>query len=145
MFQLDKLTTMKKTIILTAACIVAMVAVAQQLASHSKALPNTSFEPAFNWSKTEHSFGTIKIGEPVSHEFIFTNSGKEALLITSVSASCGCTVTEYSKEPISAGGKGFVKATYNAAKIGMFSKTVTIKANTREDTIVLTITGEVIE
>jgi hypothetical protein len=38
-----------------------------------------------------------------------------------------------------------VKATYNAAKAGVFSKTVTISANTSESSVLLTIKGEVVE
>jgi hypothetical protein len=41
--------------------------------------------------------------------------------------------------------QGFVKATYNAASKGQFSKTVTIQANTGEGNILLTIRGEVVE
>jgi hypothetical protein len=66
-------------------------------------------------------------------------------VITTVQASCGCTVTEYSKDPIAPGEKGFVKATYNAAKTGSFQKTVTVNANTEEGVVQLIIKGEVVE
>lgn len=136
---------MKKSIILVLACVVAAVAIAQELTASAKKLDKTSALAGFAWTETVHNFGTIKIGEPVTHEFTFTNSGEAALLITSVKASCGCTVAEYSKESIPSGGKGFVKATYNAAKAGAFSKTVTINANTGDEAIVLTIKGEVVD
>ena len=100
---------------------------------------------AFTWAVKEFDFGKIKIGVPVSHEFTFTNTGTVPLVISSVQASCGCTVTSYSKEPIEAGTKGFVKATYNAAKAGQFTKTVTVNANTEEGIVQLTIKGEVVD
>ncbi|MBX2947373.1 MAG: DUF1573 domain-containing protein [Cyclobacteriaceae bacterium] len=136
---------MKKTMILMLATIVAVVAVAQQLAVVTSPLPATTADAAFAWNETLYDFGKIKLNEPVAHTFTFTNSGDEPLLIATVQASCGCTVTEYTKDPIPSGGKGFVKATYNAAKAGVFSKTVTVTANTSESTVLLTIKGEVME
>lgn len=128
------------------ATIVAVVAVAQQLAVTNNTSPIVRIaDAAFAWDATVYDFGTIKLNEPVTHEFTFTNSGDEPLVISAVKASCGCTVTEYTKDPIPAGSKGFVKATYNAAKAGVFSKTVSISANTSESTVLLTIKGEVVE
>lgn len=100
--------------------------------------------PVFAWSETAFDFGKIKLNVPVTHEFTFVNKGTAPLVISSVQASCGCTVAEYSKEPIPVGQRGFVKATYNAAKAGVFNKTVTINANTAETTMQLTIKGEVL-
>jgi hypothetical protein len=67
------------------------------------------------------------------------------LVITSVQASCGCTVTKYTKEAITPGSSGFVTATYNAAHVGVFTKTVTVNANTEGGPVLLTIKGEVVE
>jgi len=100
---------------------------------------------AFAWSQTTFDFGKIKLNEPVTNSFEFVNTGTEPLVISSVKASCGCTVTEYSKDPIMPGAKGFVKGTYNAAKVGQFTKTITVNANTEEAVVQLTIKGEVTE
>jgi hypothetical protein len=104
----------------------------------------TSFDKfddaAFSWQQTVHDFGKIKKNVPVSYKFSFKNSGDSPLVIASVSASCGCTVTQYSKEPVPPGGEGFVLATYNAANPGAFNKTVTVNANT-ENPVVLVIKG----
>jgi hypothetical protein len=99
----------------------------------------------FLWIGTTYDFGKIKVNNPVTHEFRFTNSGDAPLVISSVQASCGCTVTDYSKDPIAPGSEGYVKATYNAAKVGVFSKTVTVNANAAESVVQLTIKGEVVE
>lgn len=99
----------------------------------------------FNWSETQYDFGKIPVGKPATHQFQFTNRGNEPLLITAVKASCGCTIAEYSEDPIEPGSHGYVKATYNAANPGVFTKTVTITANTREGTVLLTLKGEVIK
>jgi hypothetical protein len=108
----------------------------------SKALVD---QPVFSWTSTSHDFGKIKVGVPVTHEFTFTNTGDVPLIITTVQASCGCTVADYTKEPIAPKGKGFIKATFNAASIGVFSKTLTVNANTEEGVVYLSIKGEVVQ
>jgi hypothetical protein len=88
-------------------------------------------------------FGKIKQGTPVTHEFKFTNTGKVPMIITNVQASCGCTTPAWTKEPIGPGGQGFIKATYNAAAVGAFNKSVTVTANVENGFVQLTIKGEV--
>jgi hypothetical protein len=89
-------------------------------------------------------FGKIKQGTPVTHEFTFTNNGAVPLIITNVQASCGCTTPDWSRDPIAPGGKGFIKATYSAASIGTFNKSVTVTANVDGGTMQLQIRGEVL-
>src|SRR5687767_11883611 len=145
MFNFNNLTLMKKAMILVAAFAIAVVALGQELTASIKNVVPVKPAAAFSWATTTFDFGQIAKGEPVTHEFTFTNTGNDALIISSVQASCGCTVTEYTKDAIPAGEKGFVKATYNAAKAGVFSKTVTINANTEDAVVTLTIKGEVVE
>ncbi len=99
----------------------------------------------FGWESAVHDFGKIKQGVPVTHEFTFTNTGKTPLVITNVQASCGCTTPAWSKEPIPPGGQGFIKATYNAASMGGFNKTVTVMANVEGGFKQLSIKGEVVQ
>jgi hypothetical protein len=118
---------------------------AQQIALVTSASRSKIEMPAFSWAVTAYDFGKIQINKPVTHEFKFTNTGDAPLVISSVQASCGCTVAEYSKDPIAPGAQGFVKATYNAAKGGVFTKTVTVNANAQENVVQLVIKGEVVE
>ena len=78
--------------------------------------------------KTIHDFESVsESGEPVSATFTITNNTKAPILFTHVSASCGCTTSEWTKEPIEAGKTGKVTATYNPkGRFGPFDKTVTI-------------------
>jgi Protein of unknown function (DUF1573) len=80
---------------------------------------------------------------PLTHQFEFANNGNAPLIIMGVKPSCGCTTPEWTKEPIPAGGTGFIKATYNAASIGAFNKTITVTSNAGGNTV-LTIKGDVI-
>ena len=101
---------------------------------------------SINWaSSTTYDFGTVKKGVPVTATFEFTNNGSEPLIISDAKGSCGCTSVEYSQKPIAHGVKGFVKATFNAASIGSFYKSVTVSNNTADKTVMLYIKGQVIE
>lgn len=100
--------------------------------------------PEFSFEVDQHHFGVITQGEKVSYSFKFKNTGKAPLIISSANASCGCTVPEYSKDPIAPGDEGFINVTYNSeGKAGMESKTVTLIANTIPNTKILTISAEV--
>jgi len=85
--------------------------------------------PSFSWTKTTHEFGEIRQKSPVSYEFEFTNNGQAPLVISDVEGSCGCTVTEYSKDPILPGKQGKIKATFDAAAVGKFHKSIKVTAN----------------
>lgn len=101
-------------------------------------------QSSFKWNESVHDFGKIKQGVPVSTEFIFTNIGKEPIIISNAKASCGCTVPEYSKDPVPPGKTGTLKATYNAANPGFFEKEITVYSNASAVDIKLKVKGEVI-
>ena len=136
---------MKKIVLALFVLAFSAASFAQPLASATTAGAPRVENAVFNWTQTTFDFGKVKVNNPATHEFTFTNSGNIPLVISSVKASCGCTVADYSKDPIAPGAKGFVKATYNAASVGQFTKTVTVNANTAEGAVVLTIKGEVIQ
>jgi hypothetical protein len=95
------------------------------------------------WERTTADFGTIKKGEPVSEKFFFTNKSDQPITIIKTKTSCGCTVTEHTKSEIAPGEKGYVKAQYNAAKVGAFTKTVQVFTSADENPFTLTIKGVV--
>lgn len=138
---------MKKTVLIPLFSMVLLVPVmAQNLSLLSIDNPDFHLATAnFNWEETTHDFGEIVKNVAATHEFNFTNTGDVPLVISSVKGSCGCTVTDYTRESIAPGESGLVKATYNAANVGAFHKTVTVTANTPNGPVVLSIKGEVIK
>jgi len=98
------------------------------------------------FDKTDHDFGRFEEEDgKVSHEFVFTNTGSEPIIINRVAASCGCTATSWTNEPIVPGGKGYVKAEYNPRnRPGRFNKTVTVFTNAEPRTVILRIMGDVV-
>ncbi len=100
---------------------------------------------SFKWTETDHNFGKIPQGKPVTVQFQFTNSGSEPLIVSEAKGSCGCTGVEYPKEPILPNQSETIKATFNAAAIGPFTKSVTVFSNAAEGVTVLRFQGEVVE
>lgn len=136
---------MRKLVVLVVFALFTSVAFAQVSASAPKSDAASPEMAAFEWESAAHDFGKIKQGVPVTHEFKFTNTGKIPLVITNVQASCGCTTPAWTKDPIPPGGQGFIKATYNAASMGGFNKTVTVMANVENGFKQLSIKGEVVQ
>jgi len=87
--------------------------------------------PEMKFETMDHDFGTIKEGDVVEYTYAFKNTGAAPLIIQGAQGSCGCTVPDWSKEPIPVGGTGFVKAKFDSnGKSNIQNKTVTVTANT---------------
>ncbi|GAB4331409.1 MAG: DUF1573 domain-containing protein [Flammeovirgaceae bacterium] len=135
---------MKKFILAAIAFLGFAFAASAQLANNNNNTANFANAPAFSWKAVEHDFGNIPQGTPVTAEFTFTNSGTAPIILSEVKPSCGCTAADYSKEPIAPGKTGYIKATYNAASVGSFTKSVTVKSNVGEGTQILILKGTVV-
>ena len=87
--------------------------------------------PVMEFSNTDHDFGTITEGDVVEYTYAFKNTGAAPLIIQSAQGSCGCTVPDWTKEPIPVGATGYVKAKFDSnGKPNIQNKTVTVTANT---------------
>ncbi|AXB58836.1 DUF1573 domain-containing protein [Flavobacterium fluviale] len=96
------------------------------------------------WKAETIDVGQIPQGTPKAIVYEFKNTGKTAVVITNVQGSCGCTATDYTKEPIQPGKSAKVTATYNAANKGAFTKTVTVTTSAETTPKILTLKGTVI-
>lgn len=88
--------------------------------------------------------GKIKQSNPTTAIFEVVNVSKEPLIIETANPTCGCTIGDYTKSPIAPGKLGEVKATYNAANLGAFTKTLTVKFAGVDELKSITIKGEVL-
>lgn len=96
------------------------------------------------FDKMEHDFGTFPEDNPImSCTFTFTNVGDAPLVIHQAVASCGCTVPEYTQEPVLPGKTGTIKVTYNGTGkyVGHFKKSVTLLTNAKTEMVRLFIEG----
>lgn len=114
---------------------------ASSAASTTVVNPNA---PKATWDKTVSDFGEIEQGIPKEAQFKLTNGGKEPLLIQTAKAGCGCTNLTYSQEPVLPGKSTIVAATYNAAAMGAFTKSITVTTNADPNPVMLLIKGTVI-
>ena len=109
-------------------------------ADHSS-MPNTSNVqiPQVDTSKNtkiqwldgvKKDFGKMKEGEILNVSFRFKNIGDKPLIISQVTAGCGCTIPEQPTKPFAPGDTGEIKATFNSSgKVGPNSKPVNVFAN----------------
>ena len=102
-------------------------------------------QPRMDLSVKEHDFGTFKEEAGIQKfDFTVVNNGNSPLVITQVTASCGCTTPGWTKEPIPPKGTGIVSAAYDpAGRPGVFSKTLSVSSNADTNPVTLVIKGEV--
>ena len=114
-------------------------------ATNASALPTENKNaPDIKFDIETYDFGTIMQGDKVTHDFEFMNSGKEPLIITQASGSCGCTVPVWPKEAIAKGAKSSIHVEFNSTgKMGMQDKTVTITSNSKSGPKILHLKGNV--
>jgi len=102
--------------------------------------------PKIKFDNDAFDFGKIKKGDKVSHEYKFVNEGKSPLIISDSYATCGCTKPEWPHTPITPGGSGVVKVTFDSAgKSGLQDKQITVVANTLPANNIVHLVGEVLE
>ena len=126
-----------KKLIATLTLVFAGVALTFGQANTNPNAPQISFE------KETHDYGTIDQGANGTYEFVFTNTGKEPLIITNAKGSCGCTVPAWPNEPIAPGASDVIKVKYDTKRLGAFNKSVTITSNAATPTKVIKIKGKV--
>ncbi len=95
--------------------------------------------------ETTYNFGNINEADGLAnHVFTIKNTGNSPLVITRVTASCGCARPEWSKEPIAPGKTGELKIIFDPkGRPGPFYKTVSVYSNGNKGSFTLSIRGNV--
>lgn len=103
-------------------------------------------QPSISFEKLKHDFGKIQEEKgKAGYRFGFVNTGSIPLIINEVTASCGCTTPQWSREPVLPGAKGFIEVAYDPkGRPGPFNKTITVKSNASQPVVTLTIVGDVV-
>lgn len=100
--------------------------------------------PEITFEEREHDFGKVYAGEKVSYVFKYKNTGKADLIVSNVSTSCGCTASNYTKEPLKPGSEGEIKITFDSkGRSGRQAKTITVSTNAQPGTYSLRIKADV--
>lgn len=124
---------MKKFILSVTAIVFATIAFAQK-----------SINDVAKFETETINQGTLKQNDPKEVKFVITNISKEPLIIEQANPTCGCTVGDYTKSPIAPGATGYVSAKFNAATVGHFNKTMTVKFAGIAELKNITISGDVL-
>ncbi len=100
--------------------------------------------PQIAFDENMHDFGRLSAGENISYSFHFRNTGNADLVITSASATCGCTVADYPKGRVAPGAEGYVTVTFKSAgKSGQQFQEVTVVTNAQPSVAKLRIVAQV--
>ncbi|MEM9389919.1 MAG: DUF1573 domain-containing protein [Bacteroidota bacterium] len=101
-------------------------AIAQEAATTEASMQGA----VITFEEDKFDFGDIYQGDKVEHIFKFENTGNEALIITNVQTTCGCTAPNWPRDPVAPGQEAEIKVVFNSAgKMGIQNKVITIVSN----------------
>ncbi len=93
---------------------------------------DTAHYTLIEWKDSVIDFGTIHEGDSVLLKYKFYNVGKTPLFILQTRPACGCTVTDFTKDPIMPGKYGYVTGVFKSLyHSGNTYKTIQVITNTR--------------
>jgi hypothetical protein len=130
----------------TAATTVPADSTVTPVAGETAAAPVKSDQPSTSIALSESSFdfGKVKKGDKVQHVYEVTNTGKNPLVISEVKPGCGCTVPDFTKEPILPGKKGKITLHFDSSSFdGNVQKYADVYANVEKSPIKLTFTANI--
>jgi hypothetical protein len=91
------------------------------------------------FTEVKYNFGFIHQGDVVEHDFTFTNTGDEPIVITDAEVACKCTTTDFPKAPIAKGQTGIIKVTFHSENaIDRQERTVIVKSSASNSPVTLT-------
>lgn len=114
------------------------------IAQTSVEAPANPNAPLIALDKTTYDYGTMYQKADGNTFFVYTNEGKEPLILSKVKSSCGCTIPKWSRQPLMPGQSDTIKVKYDTKRLGSFHKSITITSNASNPTVILKIQGKVI-
>lgn len=129
-----------------ALCSVLLLIASMGLSAQAPVAAQDPNAPVITFQDVMIDFGNIAYGTEAVRVFTFTNTGKTALIITSIKGQCGCTTADgYSKEPIPPGGTATFRVKYDTNnRMGMFEKKITVLSNASNGNVEVKIKGTVV-
>ena len=88
---------------------------AKSPAAKQQAMSDSANYTTLQWvDSAAQDLGTITQGQILEVSWRFKNTGNKPLVVSSVSASCGCTVAEKPEQPVAPGATGLIKAKFDS-------------------------------
>jgi hypothetical protein len=117
----------------------------QKSSSNAMSASSDTGKAVLAFREYEHQFGKVNEGEKVGCIFTFDNKGTSDLVILSATTTCGCTVPDYDRKPVSPGKTGKLEVVFDTSgRNGIQSKVITVRSNASNPVVLLKITAEVI-
>lgn len=106
-------------------------------------MPQDAPLTSITFDSTTMDYGVIPAGANGVRSFKFKNSGSNTLYIYNIFSSPHLKVLSQPKDGIAPGEEAEIKVEYNTSIKGKIVKTLTVKANTKEGIVPLSVTGTV--
>ena len=92
-------------------------------------------EAEFYFKDKSHRFPDTKEGVLLEHDFFFTNTDSDPLVISGYEVSCSCTKITYPEEPVLPGEESVIHMTFDTnGKYGYQSRKIQIFSNSKKKT-----------
>ncbi|MFD1768170.1 DUF1573 domain-containing protein [Sphingobacterium suaedae] len=112
--------------------------------SSAVATKDSSHLGKIEFAETAFDFGQVNEGDIVEHVYTFENTGKSPVILSQVSASCGCTTPSYTQTPVLPGKTGEIKVSFDSnGQVGKQQKIVTVVSNAENGVTTIQLKGEV--
>jgi len=86
--------------------------------------------PTIRFDSLVFDFGRVMTGETVKHDFYFTNTGSQALVLTAVQPQCGCTTAGEWTRQVKPGAAGVIPLQFNTINYDTaVTKTIHVACN----------------
>jgi hypothetical protein len=132
---------------LRAATILSLVAAVGE--AHSSTNPTTAGDatagPRIRFAAPEYDFGKVIVGTVLKHDFAFTNTGDQPLIISDVQRTCGCTSAGQWTRQVQPGQSGTIPIEFHSKAFnGPTTKSVTVICNdTNQPSVLLVVKSSV--
>lgn len=103
-----------------------------------------SAQARFSSNTENFIFGQVEWKQPVTAEYVITNTGDQPLVLTEVEPDCACSVAQWTQTPIAPGEKGTLRVTFDAKTLGRFHKSVAVYTNAVPHLVYLHFSGQVV-
>jgi len=83
-----------------------------------------------SFAESSKNFGDITQGDVVEHTFKFENTGNQPLILSNVLVTCGCTATNWPRDPVAPGKSAEIAVRFDSkGKNGAQNKIITVVSN----------------
>ncbi|MFI3306736.1 MAG: DUF1573 domain-containing protein [Rikenellaceae bacterium] len=106
---------------------------------------NSLFAEGLTFDSVSWDFGTLaEEGESIRHTFTFKNESSQPVVVHNVRTSCGCTSSDFSRQPIAAGASSQISVEFDPLyQAGTVSKSIYVYSTASGEPQILTLKGVV--